>query len=57
MLDEKGIAIRAGYHCTEPLHKRFEVGATSRVSFSVYNTEDEVRFFLEALKEAIAKFR
>ncbi|MCA9377096.1 SufS family cysteine desulfurase [Candidatus Nomurabacteria bacterium] len=56
MLDEYGIAVRAGYHCAEPLHKRFNMQPTVRASFSVYNTEDEVKYFLEILDKVISEF-
>jgi cysteine desulfurase/selenocysteine lyase len=56
LLDEKGIAIRAGYHCAEPLHKKFDVGPSARVSFAGYNTIDEVRIFIDALRESVRSF-
>jgi cysteine desulfurase/selenocysteine lyase len=56
-LDEKGIAIRAGYHCAEPLHKKLGIGPTARVSFAPYNTLDEVRYFLNSLKQVISYLR
>ena len=42
LLDRQGIAIRTGHHCTQPLMKRFNIPATARASFSVYNTKEEV---------------
>ena len=42
VLDEEGIAVRAGHHCTMPLHRRLGVQATTRASFSVYSTVEEV---------------
>ncbi len=53
LLDREGIAIRAGHHCAMPLHKRFGVGATARVSFYFYNTLAEV----EKLAGALGKVR
>jgi len=50
LLDRHGIAIRAGHHCTMPLHKRFGVGATARASFYFYNTLGEVEKLAEALE-------
>ena len=41
-LDRDGIAIRAGHHCAQPLHEKFGIHATSRASFYLYNTKDEV---------------
>ncbi len=43
VLDGRGIAVRAGHHCCQPLMRRLGVVATSRASFYLYNTEDEVR--------------
>jgi len=49
MLDAKGIAVRTGHHCTQPLMKRFGLEGTVRASFAVYNTEEEVDVFIDAL--------
>lgn len=53
MLDARGIAVRTGHHCTEPLMARFGVEGTVRASFSVYNTKPEVDQFIEALDRVI----
>jgi cysteine desulfurase/selenocysteine lyase len=50
VLDRYGVAIRAGHHCTMPLHKRFNVTATARASFYFYNTLAEVDKLGEALE-------
>lgn len=42
ILDSEGIAIRVGHHCCMPLMRRFQVAATARASFGMYNTIDEV---------------
>jgi cysteine desulfurase/selenocysteine lyase len=42
VLDEEGIAVRAGHHCAHPLHKRLNLVATTRASFYLYNTREEV---------------
>jgi cysteine desulfurase/selenocysteine lyase len=42
ILDHEGIAVRAGHHCTMPLMRRFGVAATTRASFGLYNTREEV---------------
>ena len=42
ILDSYGIAIRAGHHCAMPLHEKFNIPATARASFYLYNTQDEV---------------
>ncbi len=56
MLDLDGIAIRTGHHCTEPLMKRFNVPATSRASFSFYNTFSEIDILTESIKKVIKMF-
>jgi cysteine desulfurase/selenocysteine lyase len=50
-LDVEGIAIRAGHHCCQPLMKHLSLNSTARVSFGVYNTENEVDTFIGALKK------
>ena len=50
-LDQEGIALRTGHHCTMPLMKRFEVPATARVSLTFYNTFDEI----DKLKDVLIK--
>jgi cysteine desulfurase/selenocysteine lyase len=52
ILDREGIAIRAGHHCAQPLMEHYEVPATARASFYVYNTEEEVDKLAEALLKA-----
>lgn len=47
----ENIAIRAGYHCAQPLHEWLEVGPTLRMSVAMYNTEEDIRRFLEVLKK------
>ncbi|QUR67292.1 cysteine desulfurase [Mycobacterium spongiae] len=42
VLDDEGVAVRVGHHCALPLHRRFDVAATARASFAVYNTSHEV---------------
>jgi cysteine desulfurase / selenocysteine lyase len=51
VLDEEGIAVRAGHHCTMPLHRRLGVQATTRASFSVYSTVDEVDALVAGLEK------
>lgn len=55
MLDARGIAVRTGHHCTEPLMARFGIEGTVRASFSVYNTKQEVDQLIEGL-DRIIKF-
>ncbi len=50
MLDAKGIAIRTGHHCTQPLMARFGIDGTARASFSVYNTTEEIDRLAESLQ-------
>lgn len=52
-LDQYGIAVRAGHHCVQPYHQMIGVNASVRVSFSVYNSEEEVLFFIECLKKLL----
>ena len=52
VLDEAGIAVRAGHHCCQPLHRVLDVAATLRASFYVYNTRDEVDALVDALGTA-----
>jgi len=53
LLDQMGIAIRTGHHCTEPLMHRMKVSGTARASFAFYNTIEEVDFFIKSLKRAL----
>ncbi|RIJ26180.1 cysteine desulfurase [Henriciella barbarensis] len=52
LLDRYGVAIRAGHHCAQPLMTHLGVSATARASFALYNTEEEVDVFIEALNKA-----
>ena len=56
ILDAKGIAVRAGHHCAQPLMKRLGISATTRASLSFYNTVDEINQLAETLKEVTALF-
>ncbi len=56
MLDQAGVAIRAGHHCTQPLHRYLKAQSTARASLSFYNTGAEVDAFITALKEAVEFF-
>ncbi|HEY4760312.1 MAG TPA: cysteine desulfurase, partial [Thermoguttaceae bacterium] len=57
LLDRQGIAVRAGHHCTMPLHKRYGVTATARASFYLYNSLDEIDKLGEALEQVKQVFR
>ncbi|MCB2223087.1 MAG: cysteine desulfurase [Actinobacteria bacterium] len=52
ILDQQGIAVRAGHHCTRPLHRLLDVPATARASFYVYSVPGEVDLLVAALEEA-----
>jgi len=52
ILDRKGVAVRAGHHCAQPLMQRLGVTATARASFACYNRLEEVDVFIEALHKA-----
>jgi len=56
VLDKEGIAIRAGHHCTMPLHKKLGVAATARASFGIYTTKEELDVFFNALRDVITRF-
>ncbi|GAB4431157.1 MAG: cysteine desulfurase [Anaerolineales bacterium] len=49
ILDQDGVAVRAGHHCAQPLHEKFGIPATTRASFYLYNTKDEVDKLVEGL--------
>lgn len=53
MLDARGIAVRTGHHCAQPLMERFGIEGTTRLSFSIYNTESELENFLEAFTDLL----
>ncbi len=53
LLDKQGFAVRTGHHCTQPLMDFYKIPGTIRISFSVYNTKQEIDLFLIALKKAI----
>ncbi|GIK20650.1 MAG: cysteine desulfurase [Ignavibacteriota bacterium] len=55
-LDFEGIAIRTGHHCTQPLMKRFNIPATSRASFGLYNTKEEVDVLVRGLTKILEVF-
>lgn len=57
ILDQMGIAVRTGHHCAQPLMKYLNIPGTIRCSFSIYNTTEEVDFFMEALLTAIKMLR
>ena len=56
VLDSRGIAIRAGHHCAQPVMQRLNISATARASFYLYNTTDEVDALVAAVGEAARFF-
>lgn len=56
ILDQAGVAIRAGHHCTQPLHRLVGAQSTARASLYFYNTREEIDTFIASLKEAIEFF-
>ncbi|MBE7380007.1 MAG: SufS family cysteine desulfurase [Leptolyngbya sp. SIO1E4] len=56
LLDQSGIAIRSGHHCTQPLHRVLGVNSTARASLYFYNTREEIDVFIAALKDTIDFF-
>jgi cysteine desulfurase/selenocysteine lyase len=49
ILDRDGIAVRAGHHCAMPLHDKYNIPASTRASFYLYNTPEEVDRLVEAI--------
>jgi cysteine desulfurase/selenocysteine lyase len=56
LLDNEGIAIRSGHHCTQPLHRLFDASGSARASLYFYNTREEIDAFILALKQTIDFF-
>ncbi|MEU6144855.1 cysteine desulfurase [Streptomyces sp. NPDC047081] len=56
VLDERGVAVRVGHHCARPIVKRYGIPATTRASFYVYNTPDEVDALVAGVRAAQAYF-
>ena len=56
ILDRSGICVRAGHHCTMPLHERFDISATARASFNVYSVPEEVDALTAGLREVVRIF-
>lgn len=57
LLNQQGIAVRTGHHCTQPVMDYFKIPGTIRASFAFYNTKTEVDFFIDALKRAVNMLR
>jgi cysteine desulfurase/selenocysteine lyase len=52
LLDQMGIAVRTGHHCAQPIMQKFQIPGTIRASFALYNTKEEIDFFIDALYKA-----
>ncbi len=53
LLDQLGIAVRTGHHCTQPVMDRYGIPGTVRASFAIYNTKEEVDVFIDAMKKVM----
>jgi cysteine desulfurase/selenocysteine lyase len=56
VLDRFGVCVRAGHHCTMPLHERLDLAATARASFNVYSTREDVDALVDGLREVVKLF-
>jgi cysteine desulfurase/selenocysteine lyase len=52
-LDQMGVAVRTGHHCCQPLMARFGISGTTRASFALYNTLEEIAAFGNATRRAV----
>ena len=57
LLDQQGIAVRAGHHCTQPLHERLGITASTRASFYLYNTPAEVDLLVDTVRQIQDRFK
>lgn len=57
VLDSEGIAVRSGHHCVMPMHTKLHLAATTRVSFGVYNSDEDIEFLIRGLKKVRRVFR
>jgi cysteine desulfurase/selenocysteine lyase len=57
VLDSEGVAVRAGHHCAQPLMERLGVSATTRASFYVYNSREDIDILVEGLEKARKMFK
>src|ERR1700723_331834 len=56
ILDQEGIAIRTGHHCSQPVMKRFDIPATARASFAAYNTREDVDALVAGIRKVCKVF-
>jgi cysteine desulfurase/selenocysteine lyase len=52
ILDDEGVAVRAGHHCAQPVMEHFGLPATVRASFAFYNTPDEIETLVRGVRRA-----
>lgn len=57
LLNSRHVALRTGHHCAQPTMKKFNISSTARISFGLYNSTDEIDYFIEALKEVIVELK
>jgi cysteine desulfurase/selenocysteine lyase len=57
LLDQQGVAVRTGQHCTQPIMDAFCIDGTARASFAMYNTKEEINLFKAALEKAVTMLR
>jgi cysteine desulfurase/selenocysteine lyase len=57
ILDTQGIAVRTGHHCTQPLMDRYKISGTSRASFAMYNTKEEIDRLVKGLHKVVKMFQ
>lgn len=57
LLDKMGIAVRTGHHCTQPLMQYYDIPGTVRISFAVYNTKEEIDYFITSLQKVLQMLR
>ena len=57
LLDQQGVAVRTGQHCTQPIMDAFCIDGTARASFAMYNTKEEIDLFKGALEKAVTMLR
>ncbi|KKR05566.1 MAG: Cysteine desulfurase [candidate division WS6 bacterium GW2011_GWF2_39_15] len=57
LLDEKGICVRAGYHCVQPLHDKLGLNGSTRVSLGIYNTKEDIDSLIKSLWEVIKSLK
>lgn len=53
VLNEQGIAVRSGQHCTMPLHDKLDISSSTRASFYIYNTKKDIDYLVKKIKEAV----